>query len=286
MPGPSTSFSAAPRAVRPAAPALLAALLAASLAGCRLADEGRYALAVDRPPSAPVDAADIAEVTPEPVRRTRAGNHSPYTVLGRTYEVLPTEEGYSACGVASWYGEKFHGHRTANGEVFDMYRVSAAHRTLPIPSFARVTNLDNGRRLIVRVNDRGPFHDGRIIDLSWGAALKLGYAGRGTARVLVEAVTADGAEDAAVPSPAAGGEPPPERYLQAGAFARADRAFRLADRLRAMTGRPVFVRRVAAADGGATHQVRVGPFAGEAEAAELAGRIVAAGLGRPYTVAD
>lgn len=280
---PAGDPASGPSAPFPAAPALLAALAAALLAGCRAADTGRYALAVDRAPSAPVDAADIAEVAPEPVRRTRAGNRSPYTVLGRTYEVLPTEEGYSACGVASWYGEKFHGRRTANGEIFDMYRVSAAHRTLPIPSFARVTNLDNGRRLIVRVNDRGPFRDGRIIDLSWAAALKLGYAGRGTARVRVDAVTVDGNGRVTT----AGEEPPlAGRYLQVGAFARADRAIRLADRLRAMTGHPVFVRRLLAADGAATHQVRVGPFAGEDAAGELADRIVAAGLGRPYTVAE
>ncbi|HBQ01515.1 MAG TPA: septal ring lytic transglycosylase RlpA, partial [Gammaproteobacteria bacterium] len=117
-----------------------------------------------------------------------AGNRSPYTVLGKTYTVLPTERGYSERGVASWYGEKFHGHKTSNGEVFDMYMASAAHKSLPIPSFLRVTNLDNNRSLIVRVNDRGPFHGDRIVDLSYAAAMKLGYAERGTARVHLESI--------------------------------------------------------------------------------------------------
>ena len=142
----------------------------------------------DRAPEKPIDIINIPEVVPEPVVRTIAGNRSPYTVLGKSYFVLPSEEGYSERGIASWYGEKFHGHKTSNGEVFDMYQVSAAHKSLPIPSFLRVTNLDNNRSIIVRVNDRGPFHGNRIIDLSYAAALKLGYADIGTARVQLEAI--------------------------------------------------------------------------------------------------
>ena len=156
-------------------------------------NKGRYSISQDRAPTRIVDLSVIPEVIPQPLNRTMAGNRSPYTVLGKSYQVLPTEEGYFERGVASWYGEKFHGHKTSNGEVFDMYQVSAAHKSLPIPSFLRVTNLDNNRSIVVRVNDRGPFHGDRVIDLSYAAALKLGYADRGTARVQLESIVATGA---------------------------------------------------------------------------------------------
>ncbi|HSD17312.1 MAG TPA: septal ring lytic transglycosylase RlpA family protein [Thermomonas sp.] len=133
-----------------------------------------------------VDAIPEPEVRAEP--RSRAGNKS-YSVLGKRYQVLDNAHGYAEEGLASYYGNKFHGRRTSNQEVYDMYAFTAAHKTLPLPSFARVTNLDNGRSIVVRVNDRGPFHAGRVIDLSYAAAVKLGYRDRGTARVRVEALT-------------------------------------------------------------------------------------------------
>jgi rare lipoprotein A len=111
-------------------------------------------------------------------------------VLGKSYAVLPSPEGYDETGIASFYGNKFHGRRTSSLEVYDMYAFSAAHKTLPLPSFARVTNLANGKSVIVRVNDRGPFHDGRIIDLSYAAAVKLGVDRTGTARVEVRGLSA------------------------------------------------------------------------------------------------
>jgi len=116
------------------------------------------------------------------------GNRSPYTVLGKDYKVLDTSADYDETGLASYYGQKFHGRKTSNHEVYDMYQFTAAHKTLPLPSFALVTNLDNGKDVIVRVNDRGPFHDGRVIDLSYAAAVKLGITGRGTGRVEVKAL--------------------------------------------------------------------------------------------------
>ena len=126
-------------------------------------------------------------VTREP--RSAVGNRSPYTVLGKEYRVLDEVDGYVESGTASYYGAKFHGRLTSNREVYDMYAFSAAHKTLPLPSFARVTNLDNGESVIVRVNDRGPFHDGRVIDLSYAAAVRLGITQRGTGRVEVRALT-------------------------------------------------------------------------------------------------
>jgi rare lipoprotein A len=139
-----------------------------------------------------VDAIPEPEVTAEP--RSKVGNRKTYSVLGRKYEVLDSAQGYAETGVASFYGKKFHGRRTSNLEVYDMYAFSAAHKTLPLPSFVRVTNLDNGKSVIVRVNDRGPFHSGRIIDLSYAAATKLGYVRQGTARVEVRALTPDDAQ--------------------------------------------------------------------------------------------
>jgi rare lipoprotein A len=131
-----------------------------------------------------VDEIPEPEVTDEP--HSRYGNRSPYVVLGKTYRVLDSAKGYDETGIASFYGNKFHGRRTSNLEVYDMYAFTAAHKTLPLPSFARVTNLANGRSVVVRVNDRGPFHDGRIIDLSYAAAVKLGVDRMGTARVEVQ----------------------------------------------------------------------------------------------------
>jgi rare lipoprotein A len=115
-----------------------------------------------------------------------SGSNRPYVVFGKTYTPITDNRPYKQEGIGSWYGKKFHGQRTSSGEIYDMYKMSAAHTTLPIPSYARVTNLANGRQVIVRINDRGPFHSGRIIDLSYTAALKLGYLGAGSAKLEVE----------------------------------------------------------------------------------------------------
>ncbi|KAF1725983.1 septal ring lytic transglycosylase RlpA family protein [Pseudoxanthomonas japonensis] len=133
--------------------------------------------------------------------RSPIGNKSPYSVLGKQYRVLDKVDGYVEQGTASYYGNKFHGRRTSNQEVYDMYAYSAAHKSLPLPSFARVTNLDNGQSVVVRVNDRGPFHEGRVIDLSYAAAVKLGITQRGTGRVEVRALTPDGSTLATAPAP-------------------------------------------------------------------------------------
>ena len=147
---------------------------------------GLYAPGVaDTTPDYIPDVDCIAEpvVTREPP--SPIGNRSPYSVLGKKYEVMGRADGYKEQGTASYYGKKFHGRLTSNREVYDMYAFTAAHKTLPLPSFARVTNLDNGQSVVVRVNDRGPFHEGRVIDLSYAAAVKLGITQRGTGRVEV-----------------------------------------------------------------------------------------------------
>ncbi len=133
-----------------------------------------------------VDVSSIPDATPTPHNGPFKAN--PYTVLGKTYYPMGDGRKYRETGTASWYGTKFHGQPTANGEKYDLYGMSAAHKTLPLPSYVRVTNLDNGKAVVLRVNDRGPFYSDRIIDLSFAAAKKLGYAETGTARVKVEGI--------------------------------------------------------------------------------------------------
>jgi rare lipoprotein A len=157
------------------------------LASC--ADMGYRGPSVqDGAPPHDVDVSTLADAVPRQDPITRAGNKNPYTINGKTYHLLPTAKGYREVGTASWYGTKFHGNHTANGEIYSMYAMTAAHKTLPIPTYAQVRNLANNRSVIVRINDRGPFHGDRIIDLSYAAAKKLGYAGQGTARVEVTAI--------------------------------------------------------------------------------------------------
>ncbi|WP_133500414.1 septal ring lytic transglycosylase RlpA family protein [Cognatilysobacter terrigena] len=142
----------------------------------------------DRVPGAIPDIDCIPEPQVVSLPRSKLGNKPAYTVLDKEYRVLDDTRGFVEEGLASYYGEKFHGRRTSNWEVYDMYAFSAAHKTLPLPSFARVTNLANGKSVVVRINDRGPFHDGRVMDLSLAAAVKLGIYPAGTGRVRVEAL--------------------------------------------------------------------------------------------------
>lgn len=157
---------------------------------------GRYTILKDHGPDDDVNIDLIPDLIPKYEPRSKGGNKSPYEVWGKKYWVMDSAKGFTQTGMASWYGKKFHGHKTSNGEIYDMYKFSAAHRNLPLPTYLKVTNLDNGRQVIVRVNDRGPFHSDRIIDLSYAAAVKLGYDKKGLARVRIEAVSS--ADDAVV----------------------------------------------------------------------------------------
>ncbi len=135
-----------------------------------------------------LDFDDILDAVPREEFKSQTGNPATYEIDGVTYRVLETSDGYREEGVASWYGEDFHGRLTSSGDVYDMYLMTAAHKTLPLPTYVRVTHLANGRSVVLRVNDRGPFVEDRIIDLSFSAARKLGMAGQGTARVEVVAL--------------------------------------------------------------------------------------------------
>ena len=130
----------------------------------------------------------VQEVVPKKESYSKYGNPKSYKVFGIKYKTLKTHIGYAEEGIASWYGKKFHGKLTSTREVYNMYKISAAHKSLPIPCYAKVTNLSNNKSIIVRVNDRGPFKKGRIIDLSYAAAKKLDIIEKGTARVFVEAI--------------------------------------------------------------------------------------------------
>jgi len=169
----------------------------------------------DGGPPVPPDVSGLAEPVPVDEPLARYGNRSPYTVLGKTYSVLPSAQGYVERGIASWYGTKFHGRPTSSFEPYDMYKFTAAHKSLPLPTFVRVTNLENGRSLIVRVNDRGPFHGDRIIDLSYAAAVRLGVHINGTAQVEVRALSA---RENTQPPLAAESEHRGRRWLQVGSF--------------------------------------------------------------------
>ena len=171
----------------PAPALLLAAFMVTALAACTLGPRRGGHTGEDGPGAPPGNLDRIADARPrsEPLNR---GANSPYTALGRKYVPYQSLTPYRQRGIATWYGRKFHGKPTSSGERYDMYAMTAAHTILPIPSYARVTNLSNGRSIVVRVNDRGPFHPERIIDLSYAAAYKLGFVNAGSVRVEVEAI--------------------------------------------------------------------------------------------------
>jgi rare lipoprotein A len=271
------------------------------IAACETAKAPRGDSAPTSPPS------NLATL-PDPIPHTEApskyGNKSPYQVLGKTYYVMPSPGNYREYGTASWYGTKFHGQSTSSGEPYDMYQLTAAHRSLPIPSYVRITNLDNHKTAILRVNDRGPFHNERLIDVSYAAAVKLGFAERGTARVMVEVVDGTDSIDTRVaqntPSPppistptetnslaAVPAEPgvpsPGQIFLQAGAFRDPAGAERLRDDLAGLVGSSVSVQR---ATGDKYYRVRIGPVAEMSEATRLQELIVGAAHPKPMIVRE
>ncbi|WP_440996210.1 septal ring lytic transglycosylase RlpA family protein [Arhodomonas sp. SL1] len=265
---------------------LLAALAAPVLllGGCASSPES------DGPGEAIADAGNLPDAVPRKEPRSRYGNPPSYEVFGQRYHVLQSADGFTQRGVASWYGRKFHGRRTSSGEPYDMYAMTAAHKRLPLPSWVEVTNLDNGRTTVVKVNDRGPFAKGRIIDLSYAAASKLGVVAAGTAPVELRVV--------AVAGPAAGGDgdaPPSadtaaagdgELYLQVGAFGERANARRVLNDLRdGELGAPV---RLFEAEhrGRPLYRVRVGPLPDPSLVERLGGRLTAMGYPPGHVVSE
>ncbi len=224
-----------------------------------------------RPTQPPPDTAAMPDAVPRAEPRSAKGNPTFYEVYGKRYFVLGTADGYLERGVASWYGPGFHAERTSNGESYDMYAMTGAHKTLPLPAYVRVTNLRNGRSVVVRINDRGPFKDGRIIDLSYTAAAKLDMLKDGTALVEVQALTPGG--DSRATPPAA----PSRLFVQAGAFGEEANAARLAARLKMEGYTEAFVRRDAV-DGRTLYRVRIGPVPGVAEFDQAVARLRKLGI--------
>jgi len=191
---------------------------------------------------------------------SRYGNPESYTVMGKTYQVLKSNQGFVQKGNASWYGTKFHGKRTSSGEDYNMYAMTAAHKTLPLPSYVEVRHLDNGKKIIVKVNDRGPFHDGRIIDLSYAAATKLGITGTGTGPVEIRVINTSGLDlnTASVVMPSAV-KSSGKIHVQVAAFKAAEQAEQVATKLRNKRFQSVRVN-MGKADGKKMYRVRIGPI--------------------------
>jgi rare lipoprotein A len=253
--------------------ALLALAAATLVAGCVRSE--RPGEPSTRLPPSP-DVASIPDPVPRYEPRSRSGNPPFYEVFGKRYAVLASAEGYVERGVASWYGPGFHAARTSSGEPYDMYGMTAAHKTLPLPCYARVTNLANRRSIIVRINDRGPFVGNRIIDLSYTAAAKLDMLREGTAFVEVRTLTPEQpALERAAPAQSPVAASSSRLFVQVGAFSEESNARRLSERLRAAGVPGVFMQRL---DGGRLHRVRVGPVANVTDYDALVARLTALGV--------
>lgn len=228
---------------------------------------GIYREEVDAAPDTPADMSSVPDAVPRNEPKSRYGNPESYEVFGKRYYVLKSSAGFRQRGIASWYGTKFHGRRTSSGETYDMYKMTAAHKTLPLPTYVEVTNLDNSRKVIVRVNDRGPFHDGRIIDLSYTAATRLGIVERGTGNVEIRALTTNTtATAAASPADSRTTDSHNNRstgkeaiYIQVGAFSDRANARILKEKLASLSTHMITVKHVVI-DGRDLHRVLVGPI--------------------------
>ena len=274
---------------KPSFSLLLTVVASLILGGCASAPEtdhsSRYTLATDRAPSGNFDVSGLDDAVPVYEAPRRAGNKSPYKVWGKQYSVLDSNDGYVERGTASWYGEKFHGHKTSNGETFDMYAMSAAHKSLQIPGYARVTNLDNGRSVIVRVNDRGPFHGDRIIDLSYAA---ISVRPDGAMFIAGEPFSSGDSTGYSQNRVKASGEMAingRSLFVQLGSFSSRDPAEKLLSQVRAVLENPMRVRAVDTSSG-RFHRVQVGPFSDEDSARRTQSLLEARGFDQSILLTD
>ncbi len=254
-----------------------ASILICVLAGCstvgRPVSEGARRPAGEPAPLPPANVDAIPDAVPRVEPRSAHGNPPFYDVLGKRYFVLGAADGYVERGVASWYGPTFHGFNTSSGEPYDMYGMTAAHKTLPLPTYARVTNLRNGRSCVVRINDRGPFVANRLIDLSYTAAVKLDMLREGTTLVEVRALE-PGQPDSLT---RIAETPPPALYMQVGAFADENNAQRAIKRLRGAGLATAFIA-PPSNDKPLLYRVRVGPINDVADFDRLTTRLAALGF--------
>lgn len=251
----------------------------------------------DAAPIGGIDWARVKPVTPKPEPRSRYGNPPSYEQNGITYTLLASTDNYKQQGVASWYGTKFHGRRTSSGETYDMFKMTAAHKTLPIPVYAKVRNLDNGKEIVVKINDRGPFAKNRIIDLSYAAAHELGMADAGTANVEVETISFVQTRAAEITKPELSkpnlsqtqlAKQPEEqlnkkRYVQVGAYSNHETAQKLAKVLDREIKLPVKITSIWR-DKKKLYRVRIGPVPSQQTADELVTALDIKELGKPKIV--
>ena len=267
------------------------------LAGCSTTprDSGRYSQPIDSAPKQKVDVSQVADAVPRVEPRSRYGNPASYKVLGKRYYTMKESQGYVKRGIASWYGTKFHGHRTSSGEPYDMYSMSAAHKTLPLPTYARVTNLKNGKSVIVKINDRGPFHDNRLIDLSYAAASRLDIVRSGTG--FVEIRTIDPKESvpakpvatltARAQKPVStASEQRPALYLQLGAYVERNKAERLQNRLSDIEMQGTLHIQETRLNQEQLYRVRVGPLDSVESADRISQILQSEGIDSPRVVVD
>lgn len=244
---------------------------------------------VPRPESAvqqPIDISSIPDAVPKAEAKSRYGNPDSYVVFGKRYFPLESGQGFVERGIASWYGKKFHGRRTSSGETYNMYAMTAAHKTLPLPTYVRVTNLSNNRTIVVRVNDRGPFHENRIIDLSYTGATKLGMLKQGTALVEVQVI------DPTQPTSTSELKVTSDRvdaqvrlFLQIGAFSYRHNAENLKKQVVEIADEIVLIEKVIR-NGKTIYRVRLGPLLNVAHADRLAFLLADAGFEHPHIVLE
>ena len=255
--------------------AIAASIAIGVLAGCSTLGRPVAPTPTVPPPPPPANVESIPDAVPRVEPRSAHGNPPFYDVMGKRYFVLGAADGYVERGVASWYGPTFHGVNTSSGERYDMYGMTAAHKTLPLPTYARVTNLRNGRSITVRINDRGPFVSNRLIDLSYTAAAKLDMLREGTTFVEVRALTPGVPDNLTRTSET----PPPTLYVQVGAFADQGNAQRALTRLQAAGMSTAFIAPPPpASDKPALYRVRVGPISDVTQFDQLAARLAKLGF--------
>jgi rare lipoprotein A len=214
----------------------------------------------DGVPSRPVDVASVPDAVPRPEPKSRYGNPESYVVNGKRYYVRKDSKGFVERGIASWYGTKFHGRRTSSGETYDMYAMTAAHKTLPLPTYASVRNLNTDQTVVVRINDRGPFHDNRVIDLSYTAAVKLGIVKAGTGLVELRAIDPGNYRSQAAPVRESGSDYRSRGFfVQVGAFSDYDNAIKLKNKLEGLADELIHISE-AVVGSRRLYRVRFGPI--------------------------
>ncbi|MCS3903162.1 rare lipoprotein A [Methylohalomonas lacus] len=269
-------------------------IVAATLQGCG-GSKSVKSPEQDRAPARPRDVSNIPDAVPKDEPRSRYGNPESYEVFGKRYHVMQDGSGYVERGIASWYGTKFHGRRTSSGESYDMYAMTAAHKSLPLPTYVEVINLQNRNSVVVKVNDRGPFHENRIIDMSYAAASKLGMLDKGTALVEVRTIEPDRYQNNEVRHVSEGSgrnvrpdtvksiEEFDEFFIQIGAFSDLSNAERLRARLGSIEDKYAKIYQ-AVVDNTTLYRVRIGPLTDVATADRIVSKLSNYGIDNHHIV--